>query len=85
MDERQSLHTLVDDLPEPELLPARRFLEYLRQKGDDPLRSFLDRAPVDDEPVTSEDRAAIQEGFAQRAAGETISHEEAQRLLNREG
>lgn len=30
MQDRQALHTLVDELPEPELAAAKRFLESLR-------------------------------------------------------
>lgn len=80
MENRQVLHTLVDELPEPELPAAKRFLEYLRQTAD-PLRLALDSAPVDDEPLTEDDLAAIREGFADKAEGETVSHEEAKRLL----
>jgi predicted transcriptional regulator len=42
---------------------------------------FLDEAPLDDEPVTEEDRAAIREGLAEKARGEVVSQEEAERLL----
>lgn len=80
METRQALHTLVDELPEPELPAAKRFLEYLRQAAD-PLRLALDSAPLDDEPLTEEDLAAIREGFADRAQGETASHEEVKRLF----
>ena len=80
MEKRQALHTLVDELPEPELPAAKRFLEYLRQAAD-PLQAALDSAPVDDEPLTEDDRAAIREGFGDQARGETVSHEEVKRLL----
>lgn len=80
MENRQALHTLVDELPEPELPAAKRFLEYLRQAAD-PLRLALDSAPVDDEPLTDDDVAAIREGFADREQGETVSHEEVKRLF----
>lgn len=80
MENRQALHTLRDELPEPELPAAKRFLEYLRQAGD-PLRLALDSAPVDDEPLTEEDLEAIQEGFADRDGGETVSREEVKRLF----
>jgi predicted transcriptional regulator len=80
MKDRETLHTLVDDLPEAELSAARRFLEYLRRQAD-PLRSILDAAPLDDEPVTDEDLAAIREGLAEKARGEVVSHEEVKRLV----
>lgn len=81
MVERKSLHVLIDDLPEDELAAAKRFLEFLRFRSQDPLRAFLDEAPLDDERVTDEDLAAIREGFADKARGDVVSQEEAERLL----
>jgi hypothetical protein len=81
MENRQVLHTLVDELPEPELLAARRFLEYLRHQPADPLRLVLDAAPLDDEPTTEEDLAAVREGLKEKSRGETVSHEEVQRFV----
>lgn len=81
MEERQVIHLLVDELPDDELLAAKRFLEYLRFRSKDPLRALLDEAPLDDEPATEGDLAAIQEGLAEKARGEVVSHEEAERLL----
>jgi hypothetical protein len=81
MKTRQALHVLVDELPDDELAAARRFLEFLRQQGEDPLRSFLDSAPWDDETLTEEDQAAIQEGLAEKARGEVLSREELVRTL----
>lgn len=81
MEDRRALHTLVDELPEPELQAARRFLEFLRQQPSDSLRLALDAAPLDDEPATDDDLAAIREGFGDQARGETSSHEEVKRLL----
>lgn len=85
MEDRETLHTLVDELPEPELRPARRFLEYLRLQAADPLRAVLDAAPLDDEPVTDDDLAAIREGLEEKAAGEVVPHEEVKRLLREAG
>jgi len=81
MENRQTLHTLVDELPEPELPAARRYLEYLRQTAD-PLRRALESAPVDDEPLTDDDRAAIRKGRKENAEGGTVSHDEIKRLLS---
>lgn len=81
METRQALHTLVDELPEDELVAAKRFLEYLRQQAEDPLRSLLDAAPWDEEPLTEEDRLAIQEGLAEKARGEVVAHGDVERLL----
>jgi len=81
MESRQTLHTLVDELPEPELPAARRYLEYLRETAD-PLRRALKTAPVDDEPLTDDDLAAIREGREDLAKGATASHDEIKRLLS---
>lgn len=71
-------------MPEPELPAARRYLEYLRQTAD-PLRRALDAAPADDEPLTGDDLAAIREGHADRAKGETASHDDIKELLSETG
>ena len=47
-------------------LAMLRRVEGLRT---DPLVRFLDQAPVDDEPVTTEEEAALAEVEADRAAG----------------
>jgi hypothetical protein len=39
------------------------------ERRDDPFLRFLDAAPVDDEPETDEERAAIAEPEPDRAAG----------------
>jgi hypothetical protein len=85
MGTRAALHTLVDELPDPELQAARRFLEYLRLHGANTLRSVLDAAPLDDEPVTANDLAAMREGLEDMERGEVVSHEEAMRLLREVG
>jgi len=58
MTTKDLLRRLVDALPAEELPAARRFLEYLRDRGDPVLRAFLD-APEDDEPLSPEDDAAV--------------------------
>lgn len=73
---KEELHRLVDALPEGEVAAARRYLEYLRDVGSDPvLRSFM-AAPEDDEPLTKDDEAAIREAEEEVARGEAIPWEE---------
>lgn len=81
MTTREELHRLVDALPESEWHSARRFLEYLRDRGSDPLLRALAEAPIDDEPETPEEAAAVQEAREAAARGEVVSHEEARRRL----
>ena len=86
MTVKDELHRLVDALPEREAYAARRFLEYLRDSGgtraasvaerdDSVLRAFME-APEDDEPLTPEDEAAIQEAEAEIARGDVITWEQ---------
>lgn len=78
---RGKLHRLIEELPEHEVQPAERFLEYLRNVGSDPvLRPFME-APVDDEPLTPEDERATREADDELARGEGIPWEEARQLL----
>jgi predicted transcriptional regulator len=81
MANRQHLHVLVDELPEGELVAAKRFLEFLGHRSQDPLRILLDKAPLDDEAVTEEDLAAIREGREDKARGDVLSQDEVERLL----
>ena len=81
---KERVHQLVDELPERDLHTAKRFLEYLRNCSDPVLRAFLE-APLDDEPLTPEEAAAIREGHEELARGEGIPWEVArQRLLSTE-
>ncbi len=76
MIDKEKLHRLIDELPERELLPAERFLEYLRDRGVDPLLKALANAPIDDEPETEEERAAVEEAKAEIARGEVLTWDE---------
>ena len=77
---RDEVRALVDGLPEDELPAARRYLEYLRDLGDPVLRAAL-RAPLDDEPETAEEAAAVRAGSDEAAQGETLSTEKLRREL----
>jgi hypothetical protein len=54
--DRQELHTLVDHIPASDLPAARKMLRALA----DPLELAILNAPVDDEPETEEERAAVE-------------------------
>ena len=53
---KAELHALVDELPEESLEPAA----VLLRRAQDPLIARLEAAPLDDEPLTGEDRAALE-------------------------
>lgn len=71
MTPREELMRAVLDLPEDELDDALRLIDKR-----DPLARRLDRAPLEDEEISSEEEEAAAEGRADVAAGRTISHEE---------
>ncbi len=77
---RKRLHQLIDELPEDEIGAAERYLQSLCA-DDDPVIRAVRTAPVDDEPLTDEDRAAIDEGRSDIAAGRGIPHHRVLRKL----
>lgn len=80
MTAKEKLHRIVNALPESELTAAERYLEYLAQSAD-PVALACELAPEDDEPVTDEDRAAIEEARAEIAAGRGIPFDQVKREL----
>lgn len=44
-----------------------------------PALEVIERAPLDDEPVTPEDEAALEEALADVREGRTVSHDEVRR------
>ncbi len=77
VDTRQELHRLVDLMPSEDLDRARQLLEALL--NDDPVGVSLALAPLDDEPETEEERAAVAEAEADLAAGRVVRHEDIRR------
>ncbi len=69
---RDWLHRLIDELPEQDLPAVEQLLT--ERHLDDAFRRRLFEAPEDDEPLTAEDIAAIDEGLADIARGELLSH-----------
>ena len=70
---RETLHELIERIPEVEIVTAQRFLEYLASGAA--FRATLS-APLDDEPVTTGDAEAIARARRDIQAGKTASHEE---------
>lgn len=77
---RETLHRIVDELPDNELRAAKRYMEYLRNMSD-PLVRKLAEAPYDDEPETEEERAAVEEAYEDFEAGRVYTSEEVKREL----
>ncbi|MGH8068856.1 MAG: hypothetical protein ACRERE_27210 [Candidatus Entotheonellia bacterium] len=71
MTTKATLHQLIEELPESELVAAERFLAYLRDMAD-PVRRALLTAPWDDDPETDEERQAVQEARDELVRGEII-------------
>jgi hypothetical protein len=78
---KDEVRSLVDELPDDELPAARRYLEYLRDLGSDPVLRAARHAPLDDEEETPEEAAAVQEAREALARGEVISDEDLRREL----
>ena len=78
---KTDLHELVDQLPEAEVTTAKRFLEYLRDTHNDPVLRSPIEAPADDESLTPEDIAAIEQGKADIRACRYLTSQEAKRQL----
>ena len=66
MTTREKAQKLLEELPESELGPV---LEFIASRGDDPVLRLLKNAPEDDEPVTDEDEAALEEAYAELDTG----------------
>ncbi len=60
---REELHKLLDHIPESDVATARKFLRSLV----DPVELALLTAPLDDEPETAEERAAVEAALADPA------------------
>ena len=73
---KQDLHNLIDEIPEQEHQAAAEYLQRLRDLAKDPLYQALMNAPIDDEPLTEEDLAAIEEGRRDVREGRTYRWEE---------
>lgn len=68
MTTKERLHRLVETIPTDDLSKAEAALE----KFSDPvLRAFIE-APEDDEPLTSEEIAAVEEAKAEIAQGSLV-------------
>lgn len=82
MTVKDRLHQVINEMSDGEAEVALRRIDAMRE---DPLVRFFDAAPVDDEPVTAEEQAAVAEVDADRAAGlDSIPFDEVRRRYGQE-
>ncbi|MDP9361169.1 MAG: hypothetical protein M3P29_06935 [Acidobacteriota bacterium] len=77
---RMKLHDLIESLPSEDVPTALRILEALNSSSD-PVPLALRDVPIDDEPETEEERAAVAEARREIEEGKGISHDEVMRRL----
>lgn len=80
MTTRERVKRLIDKLPEDVLGAAQEYLEFLQYRSDPLLRALLS-APEEDEPISPEEEAAVEEGRQALARGEVITDDELRRKL----
>ena len=82
MSDREHAHQLIDRMPEMQLSGLVQFLETIV----DPVTTALRNAPIDDEPETDDEKAAVAEahGWLQKNGGKGVPHAEAMRRLGLE-
>lgn len=82
MNAREQLRHLVDALPEPEVLAALRFIQFLNQAAPaDPLSRLLLLAPEEDEDLPAEETRALDEAAGEASRGEVIAWEDVKQRL----
>ena len=77
MGARDSLHQLVNELPEEDIPTAERVLQALRETAAPHVS--LDTAPFDDEPDDDDFDGGLTEARADAKAGRGVSHEDVKR------
>ena len=83
MSSRDSLHRLIEDLPESELVRAERVLEVLKETAEGSLHT-LENAPDDDVLETPEEAAAVAQAWQEHRAGKSLTTKELKRDLGLE-
>jgi hypothetical protein len=74
---RERLHELLDEIPDDQLEEAEAALAAVVEPPYRP----LDQAPIDDEPVTEEERASLAATHEAYLRGELVPHDEAMRSI----
>jgi predicted transcriptional regulator len=77
---RTKLHDLIESLTSEDVPTALRILEALSSSSDRVPLALRD-VPIDDEPETEEERAAVAEARREIEEGKGIPHDEVMRRL----
>ena len=78
---RKELVDIVNTLPDKEVPAARRYLQYLRELGNDPVWRSVQDADGDDEEETAEEAAAVTEARKELDEGKGLTTDELRREL----
>ncbi len=75
---KEKLHKIIDEIPEKELNSALRYLQYLRDIGEDPVLIALNEAALDEHPVSAEasnaSDASWNDYLKGKDTGKTLDH-----------
>ncbi len=58
MTKKEEIYKIIDEIPEKELNSALRYLQYLRDIGEDPVIKALNSAASDEEPLSEQQSKA---------------------------
>lgn len=78
---REELHRIIDELPEWALDDAASKIKRIEELTHDPVYQAFMTAPLDDEPLTPEEEAAIAEADEDIAEGRVQSWKKVQEEL----
>ncbi|MDO8531298.1 MAG: hypothetical protein Q7T26_03885 [Dehalococcoidia bacterium] len=78
---KEEIHRLIDVLPEKELPTVRRFVQYVRLLHEDPVFRALLEAPLDDEPETPKEAAAVRAARRALKRGDVVADADLAREL----
>jgi hypothetical protein len=81
MTTRQTLHDLIDELPDSLLVAAEARLAQLKARGADALEQALAGAPPEDEPLSADERNAIDRWTAGHRDRQLLTRSEAEGLI----
>ncbi|MFN0093713.1 MAG: hypothetical protein ACKVVT_02915 [Dehalococcoidia bacterium] len=81
MTTREAVHALLDRVDDEDLVAAEEALRPLVPLTPDELHAILDAAPLEDEPLSEDEIAAIERGIADIAAGRVQSDRYVEALL----